>query len=118
MLIIKSKFIIGLVVLLGVAGLAKASNTVRLDGDEIRQPELPAVCSHLQVGSDEAVAFHAYAIGVQIYSWNGTSWDFVAPSANLYADSGYRGQVATHFGGPTWKSNSGSAVIARKTDDC
>ena len=117
MLIIKSKLIIGLVVLLSLAGLAHASNTVRPDGDENRRPDLPAGCS-LDPGSDEVVAFHSYAIGVQIYRWNGTAWDFVAPSATLYADSGFHGKVATHFGGPTWESNSGSKVIARKTDDC
>jgi hypothetical protein len=35
------------------------------------------------------MTFHAYAIGVQIYRWNGTSWDLVAPDATLYAESGY-----------------------------
>jgi hypothetical protein len=43
--------------------------------------------------------------------------DFVAPSGNLYADRGFHGG-RTHFGGPTWESNSASKVIARKTDDC
>jgi len=117
MKIINSKFIIGLFILLTVVGLANAHNIVRLDGDENRRPDLPASCS-LDPGSDEVVAFHAYAIGVQIYRWNGASWDFVAPSATLYADSGFHGKVATHFGGPTWESNSGSKVIARKTDEC
>ena len=34
--------------------------------------------------------------------------------ANLYADSGFRGQVGTHYAGPTWESNSGSKVVARR----
>lgn len=59
------------------------------------------------------MTFHAYAIGVQIYRWNGTSWDLVAPDATLYAESGYYGKVARHYGGPTWESNSGSKVVGR-----
>ncbi|MEP6788472.1 MAG: DUF3455 domain-containing protein [Acidobacteriota bacterium] len=118
MLIIRSKIIVGLFVVLSLAGLAQAYNTVGLDSDENRRPELPSVCSSLQVGEDEVVAFHAFAIGVQIYRWGGGKWNFVAPSATLYADSGFHGKVATHFGGPTWESNSGSKVIASKTQDC
>jgi hypothetical protein len=65
----------------------------------------------LQVPAGNKVAFHAFGEGVQIYRWNGTSWIFVAPEAVLFADAGHHGEVGTHFGGPTWKSNSGSEVV-------
>src|SRR5882724_4710957 len=66
-------------------------------------PSLPSpLCDSLQVPEGNSVAFHAFAIGVQIYRWDGTNWVFVAPSAKLYADPGYHGQVGTHYAGPTW----------------
>jgi hypothetical protein len=109
--------IVGLVVLLSVAGLAHASN-LNPPTDEIQPPTLPAGCSTLSVELPEEVVFHTYAIGVQIYRWNGTSWTFVAPSANLYADGGFHGAVGTHYAGPTWESNSGSRVVGSRVDGC
>jgi hypothetical protein len=56
----------------------------------------------------------AYAEGVQIYRWNGTSWDFVAPDATLY---GWFGNViGTHYAGPYWESNNGSRVRGAVVD--
>src|SRR5262249_41001413 len=52
-----------------------------------RAPDLGAF-QNLQVPAGNKVAFHAYAEGVQIYRWNGTSWTFVAPEAVLYANAG------------------------------
>lgn len=86
--------------------------------DDQRAPEFPATCAEFNVPSGHKVAFKAYAIGVQIYRWNGTTWAFVAPSANLYADASFRGKVGTHYGGPTWESNSGSTVVARRLKGC
>lgn len=114
MYILEKKQIIWLIVLVGVAGLMLAFNPVARAQDEMRVPELPAVCSSIQVPAGNKVAFHTYAIGVQIYRWNGANWNFVAPSANLYADAGYNGKVGSHYGGPTWESNSGSKVIAAR----
>src|SRR3954464_7826069 len=110
------KRILAIVLLLSAAGLANAFGPAVRPVDEIPSPELPPACTtNLQPDAGTEVAFHAYAIGVQIYRWNGTAWVFVAPSANLYADDGYHGRVATHYAGPTWESNSGSKVIAHKT---
>ena len=64
------------------------------------------------------LVLHAYGVRVQIYRWNGTSWGFVAPSATLYADAGNQGVVATHFGGPTWQSNSGGTVVGTVVNRC
>jgi len=74
---------------------------------DLRHPELPAGCEHLQPEGQQ-VAFKVYAEGVQVYWWNGASWGFVGPIATLYADAGFRGKVGTHYAGPIWKSNSGS----------
>jgi hypothetical protein len=111
---VTSKLITRLFVLLAVATFAAQS--ARAD-ESSRAPELPTpLCQSIQVPAGHEVAFHAYALGVQVYRWNGTSWAFVGPVANLYADAGFRGQVGTHYGGPTWESNSGSKVIAKRVD--
>lgn len=112
----KLKRVIRLVVLLAVAlafiPAARANNGGR-------SPDLSfPTCDKLQVPEGNKLAFHVYALGVQVYRWNGTSWDFVAPVANLFADDNYRGQVGNHYAGPTWESNSGSKVIAARMADC
>ena len=84
-------------------------------GNDNREPILPTpLCDSIQVSADNHVAYHVYARGVQIYKWTGESWAFVAPAADLYADANYRGKVGTHYGGPTWESNSGSKVIGSR----
>lgn len=117
MKIAKIKLIAALAVVLSIASLVPASTIVRLD-DELRAPELPPACSELNVPAGNRLAFRTYAVGVQIYRWNGTSWTFVAPEANLYASRNFRGQVGTHYAGPTWESNSGSNVVARRVTGC
>jgi hypothetical protein len=87
--------------------------------DEIQPPTLPSpLCDSLKVPDGNTLTFHGYAVGVQIYRWSGTVWVFVAPSATLYADPGLHGQVATHFAGPTWQSNSGSKVVGMRLTGC
>lgn len=116
---VKIKSIIGLVVLLAVAGFAFASIPAVRAGDDERAPELPSpLCDELRIPAGNIVALHAYALGVQIYRWDGASWEFVAPEATLYADENFRGKVASHFAGPTWQSNSGSNVVAGKAKSC
>jgi Protein of unknown function (DUF3455) len=84
---------------------------------ESQAPDLGA-CQKLEVPEGSQLAFHAYARGVQIYRWSGTSWVFVAPAADLFADEGGDGKVGTHYAGPTWESNSGSKVVAAVIDRC
>ena len=79
-------------------------------GNDNRAPDVGEY-DELNVGAGHKVAFATYAEGVQIYRWNGTSWDFVAPEALLFADDGGQGIVGIHYGGPTWESNSGSKVV-------
>lgn len=85
--------------------------------DGNRLPDLTG-CEQLAAPAGSVLVLHAYGVGVQIYRWNGTSWGFVAPSATLYADANNRGVVATHFGGPTWQSNSGGTVVGTVANRC
>jgi hypothetical protein len=102
---------------LGVAALG--SVPVARAQDNSSPPTLPSpLCDSLQVPAGTSVVFHGYAIGVQIYRWNGTGWVFVAPMATLYGDPGYNGQVAIHYAGPTWESNSGSKVVGARKAGC
>ena len=95
-----------------------ASILVARASEDNRAPDLPSpLCDRLQIQGVK-VAFHAYALGVQIYRWNGASWVFVAPAARLFADPEYHGQVGTHYAGPTWESNSGGKVVAARLEGC
>ena len=82
-----------------------------------RLPDLGS-CTAVQVPEGSKLSFHVYATGVQIYTWTGTSWLFVAPEAELYSDAGGHGLVGTHFAGPTWLTNSGSRVVGTVTGRC
>ena len=94
---------------------ALASISVARASEDNRAPDLPSpLCDRVQVQPGNKVAFHVYALGVQIYRWNGTSWVFVAPSARLFADAEYHGEVGIHYAGPTWESNSGGKVVASR----
>jgi hypothetical protein len=73
-------------------------------------------------GADEAAVappqgaarfLEVFAHGVQIYACEakdrGYEWVFKAPEAKLLDKQGR--QVGTHFAGPTWKLDDGSAVV-------
>lgn len=75
-------------------------------------------CDDLGAPEGSTLVFHAYAEGVQIYQWDGTTWAFRGPSANLYADAAGTATIGTHYAGPTWKSNSGSLVVGRLNTPC
>ena len=75
-------------------------------------------CQILQVPAGNEVAFHAYAEGVQIYRWDGSSWVFSRPEAVLYANDGENGVVGIHYAGPTWESVSGSIVVGKVLQRC
>ena len=105
--------------LAALAVLALASISVARASEDNRAPDLPSpLCDRLQVQPGNRVAFHVYALGVQIYRWNGTSWVFVAPAARLFADAEYHGEVGIHYAGPTWESHSGGKVIASRLESC
>ncbi len=112
---VKLKSFVGLAILLA-ATLATVPAAGANNGAPT--PELPPTCERLEVPEGNKLSFHVYAQGVQVYKWNGTSWAFVGPVANLFADDNYRGLVGTHYAGPTWESNSGSKVVGKRVADC
>ncbi|HMO81392.1 MAG TPA: DUF3455 domain-containing protein [Pyrinomonadaceae bacterium] len=116
--IIKNKIVSGFLMVLGMAVLSGASYASVIKDDGLQAPSLPGECSGIQAPADTVPFFHTYAIGVQVYRWNGASWDFIAPIANLYASPLFRGKVGTHYAGPTWESNSGSKVVGRRLAGC
>lgn len=84
-----------------------------------RSPDLPSpACDTLNPATGNRVSFHAYALGVQIYHWNGTAWTFVAPEAALFNDPCYEEQVGIHYAGPTWESKDGSKVAGVRQAAC
>lgn len=91
--------------------LLAAVSSARAQGNDNRAPDVPA---SLVVPDGNKVHFHAYAVGVQIYAWNGSSWVFQAPEAVLFSTAGADGEVAIHYAGPTWESNSGSKVVGAR----
>ncbi|HEX8746469.1 MAG TPA: DUF3455 domain-containing protein [Pyrinomonadaceae bacterium] len=117
---IKVRRVIALVLLLAVVGLALPSvPAARAKEENKNSPELPTpLCDDVQVLAGNKMAFHVYAVGVQKYRWNGTSWTFVEPVATLYSDAGFHGKVGVHYAGPTWESNSGSKIVAKRVGSC
>jgi hypothetical protein len=102
---------------IGVPAVAALAFAFQADFDQgNRRPDLPPGCEQLNPPSDQYVSFHGYAKGVQEYRFDAPTgvWIFVQPIATLYADAGFFGQIATHFAGPTWQSNSGSVVVGKK----
>lgn len=117
--LIKIKKTIALGVMICATGLTHVAVTLGLSSDDnLRVPELPPVCGTINVPAGNRLVHRTYALGVQIYKWNGTAWDFVAPEANLYSSRRFRGKVGTHYAGPTWESESGSYVIGRRVQGC
>jgi len=83
----------------------------RVEASDNRAPVVPG---DIQIEEGNKVHFHGYAVGFQIYTWNGVSWGSAVPDAMLFDDDG--NVVATHFGtpnGPAWRSNSGSEVVGK-----
>jgi len=90
--------------------LCAAATLTAQAGADNRAPEVP---EDIAVGETNKVHFHGFAIGVQIYTWNGNDWGPAVPRATLFDGNGV---VATHFGttnGPAWRSNSGSEVVGK-----
>ena len=96
-----------------LTSVAAAANSA----NDSRAPDLGA-CDSLRVPTGNKVAFRAYAKGVQIYRWSGTSWIFVEPSATLSADAQGKSTIGTHFSGPTWQSVSGGKVVGTVLKRC
>jgi hypothetical protein len=98
--------------LLALAALAGAA-----PGEDNRAPDL-GDCQDLRVPKGNKVAFHTFGVGVQIYTWTGTSWSFVSPEALLFDESEDHDLVGFHFAGPTWEGLDGSSVVGTVDESC
>jgi hypothetical protein len=76
------------------------------------------VCDSIEVPAGNKVLARVYALGVQVYRWDGASWVFIAPDATLFADPCYTKVVGTHYAGPTWEASDGSKVVAARVAGC
>jgi Protein of unknown function (DUF3455) len=111
--------VLALVLLFSVAALAPASMPTARAHDHNPEPDLPSpLCDTLEVPAGNRLISRAYAVGAQIYRWNGTTWVFVEPVATLFSDPNYHAKIGTHYLGPTWESNSGSKVVATRLFGC
>lgn len=100
-----------------LAGMSARGGPVADITDGNRLPDLTA-CPQLAAPVGSTLLLHGFGIGVQIYHWNGTSWGAPTPSATIYADAGGSGELASHFAGPSWQSNSGSKVVGTVANRC
>ena len=86
----KVKRVIGVIVLLAVAGIALAAMPVAQAGNN-NGPELPSPsCDSIRVPAGHELAYHVYARGVQKYRWNGTAWVRVDGGAAVPRQAGPR----------------------------
>lgn len=110
----------GLRILL-LAGLSFAVSAQAEQGGGVDQqaPDLPTpLCDSVEVPAGNRLLAHVYALGVQIYQWNGSAWVFLGPEAELFADADYHGSVGSHYAGPTWEASDGSVVVAARAAGC
>jgi hypothetical protein len=77
-------------------------------------PAAPDVPDDIAVTDGSKVFLVGHAVGLQIYSCNGTTWGPATPRADLYDDTGK--VIATHFGGPTWQARDGSKVVGERVN--
>jgi hypothetical protein len=105
----------------GIAGCktspAPSTESVSEATQAISEDDCPTgVPTALAPAADQTLKSTFTGEGVQIYICNATStgfgWTFVAPQANLLNDDG--NLVGTHFIGPTWQGNDGTAVVGKK----
>jgi hypothetical protein len=76
-------------------------------------PDAPDVPGAIAVPAGNKPYLAVHAVGVQIYSCNGTAWTPVAPRADLYDGDKLFG---THYAGPSWQSKDGSIVVGSRVN--
>jgi hypothetical protein len=92
----------------GTLALLASVSLTALAGNDNRAPEVPPEI--FVDSSTNKVQLQALGVRSQNYTWDGFTWTGPVPEATLFDSEG--NIVATHFAGPTWKSNSGSQVLA------
>jgi hypothetical protein len=77
-------------------------------------PSPTGVDGQITPGEGNKVFLVGHALGVQIYTCNGSAWSSAVPRANLYDDNGKL--IITHFRGPTWQAKDGSQAVGTVVD--
>jgi hypothetical protein len=91
---------------MALVGVAAALSLTQLAQAAPRAPEVPP---QVRVDKGNKVFLIGHAVGVQIYTCNGSMWSSAVPRANLYGDNGKL--IITHFRGPTWQAKDGSQAV-------
>ena len=94
-----------------IAGATVAAATLGMTQAAFADPKVPA---DIAVPEGNKLYLKAHAVGVQIYSCNGTAWTFVAPRVDLLDRRGKL--LGTHFAGPTWQAKDSSKVVAARVN--
>src|SRR5215212_10821655 len=99
-----------------LAGLVTATAALSLVVVQVAMagPPSPAVPDQIKVDEGNKVFLIGHAVGVQIYTCNGSTWSSAVPRANLYDDNGKL--IITHFRGPTWQAEDGSQAVGTVVD--
>jgi hypothetical protein len=77
-------------------------------------PSPTGVADQITPGVGNKVFLVGHAVGVQIYTCNGSVWSSAVPRATLYGDNGQL--IIHHFAGPTWQAKDGSKAVGTVVD--
>jgi len=97
-----------------VMGLVAVAAALSLTQVAHAGPPAPEVPPEIRVDEGNKVFLVGHAVGVQIYTCNGSVWSSAVPRANLYDDNGKL--IITHFRGPTWQAKDGSQAVGTVVD--
>jgi hypothetical protein len=82
----------------------------------VAQAAEPGIPTEIQIAEGNKLFLEAHATGVQIYDCvaapGGYAWSPATPRADLYDKNGKH--IGIHYGGPTWETNDGSKVVAKR----
>jgi hypothetical protein len=92
-----------------VMGLVAVAAALSLTQVAHAGPPVPKVPPEIKVDEGNKVFLIGHAVGVQIYTCNGSTWSSAVPRANLYDNNGKL--IITHFRGPTWQATDGSQAV-------
>jgi hypothetical protein len=77
-------------------------------------PPAPEVPPEIRVDEGNKVFLVGHAVGVQIYTCNGSVWSAAVPRADLFDDNGKL--IISHFAGPSWQAADGSKAVGTVVD--
>jgi hypothetical protein len=97
-----------------VMGLVAVAAALSLTQVAHAGPPAPEVPPEIQVDDGNKAFLVGHAVGVQIYTCDGSTWSSAVPRATLRDDNGKL--IVNHFFGPTWQANDGSQAVGTVVD--